>query len=148
MAEKKERKETALSCYFGIEVEGIQSAKFFRCDGLEAETYVYELEEGGRNTGTLKFFGRSRFPNIVLDHGVCDNNELFEWYKKTVMDEEKVERKNGSIILYTSAGKEIKRWNFFRALPCRWVGPNLGTDARGVAIERIEIAHEGLQVES
>jgi phage tail-like protein len=148
MSENSDRVESALPCYFGVEIEGIQTARFFRCEGLEAETYVYEVEEGGRNAGTLKFFGRTRFPNLVLDHGVCDNNELFEWYKTTVMDEEKVERKNGSVVMFNSNGDEIKRWNFFRALPCRWVGPQLGTEVRGIAFERIEIAHEGFQVEA
>ncbi|WP_028973406.1 phage tail protein [Spirochaeta cellobiosiphila] len=142
-----DRVETFLPNYFSIEIEGIETARFFRCDGLEAETYIYEVEEGGLNTGTHKFFGRTRFPNIVLEHGVTDNNELYDWYKTTVMEDNPVERKNGSVVLHNQAGEEIKRWNFFRAIPCRWVGPSLGTDRHGVAIERIEIAHEGLSPE-
>ncbi len=146
MAENKDRKETALNCYFAVEIDGIETARFFRCDGLEAETYVYEVEEGGRNSGTLKFYGRTRFPNIVLEHGVTDNEALYDWYSKTVLEEEKVERKDGSIVLKDSGNNEIKRWNFFRALPCRWVGPQLGVESQGVAIEKIEIAHEGIMV--
>lgn len=134
--------------YFAVEIEGIQTAKFFKCEGLEVETYVYEVEEGGLNTNTHKFFGRTRYPNIILEHGVTDNTELFNWYKDTVLSDKKVERKNGSIILFSPDGKEeIKRWNFFRAFPCRWVGPKLGQDVHGAAIERIEIAHEGLEVD-
>jgi phage tail-like protein len=145
MAEN-DNNEVFLPVFFGIEIEGIQTAKFTKCEGLEAETYIYEVEEGGLNTNTHKFIGRTRFPNIILENGVSSNNDLYDWYKDTVLSDNKVERKDGSIIMYSAAGKELKRWNFFRAIPCRWVGPNLGVNAPGVAIERIEIAHEGVEV--
>lgn len=141
-----DRNESALSCYFSIEIDGIENGKFFRCEGLEAETYIYEVEEGGLNTGTHKFFGRTRYPNLVLDLGVGDGHELFKWYHSTVTEDQAVDRKDGSIIMHNQAGDEIKRWNFYRGIPCRWVGPKLGTDMRGVALERIEIAHEGIQI--
>lgn len=146
MPENRERVESYLPNFFGVEIDGIQCAKFFRCEGLEAETYIYEVEEGGLNTNTHKFFGRTRFPNIVLENGLTDNNDLFNWYKTTVLTEEPVTRKDGSIVLFNAANQEIKRWNFYRAIPCRWVGPKLGHDVHGCAVERIEIAHEGLEV--
>jgi phage tail-like protein len=146
MAEGKDNGDVFLPVFFGIEIEGIQSAKFTKCEGLEAETYIYEVEEGGLNTNTHKFIGRTRFPNIILENGVSSNNDLYDWYKNTVLSDNKVERKDGSIIMYNAAGKELKRWNFYRAIPCRWVGPDLGVNMPSVAIERIEIAHEGLEV--
>lgn len=142
-----QRNDSFIPKHFGVEIEGIQTAKFSRCEGLEAETYIYEVEEGGLNNNTHKFFGRTRYPNIVLENGVTSNNDLYDWHRSTVLSDKKVERKNGSVIMYNAAGKEIKRWNFYRAIPCRWVGPKLGSQVNGVAIERIEIAHEGLEVD-
>lgn len=141
-----DRVESFLPNFFEVEIDGILSGKFRRCEGLEAETYIYEVEEGGLNTNTHKFLGRTRFPNIILENGITDNNDLWDWYSETALSEEKVERKDGSIIMYNSANEEIKRWNFYRALPCRWVGPTLGGDVHGCAVEKIEIAHEGLEV--
>lgn len=132
--------------YFGVEIEGIECAKFSKCEGLEAETYVYEVEEGGLNSNTHKFLGRTRYPNIVLENGVTGNDDLYKWHKETALTDRQFERKNGSIIMYNAHGDEIKRWNFFRALPCRWVGPKLSRDMQGVAIERVEIAHEGIEI--
>jgi phage tail-like protein len=143
----KERIESFIPNYFGVEIEGIQTAKFTRCEGLEAETYIYEVEEGGLNNNTHKFFGRTRYPNIILENGITSNNDLYNWFRSTVLSDKKVERKNGSIIMYDPGGHEIKRWNFFRAIPCRWVGPKLGKDMLGIAVERIEIAHEGLEID-
>jgi phage tail-like protein len=132
---------------FTVEIDGIETARFQKCEGLEAETYVYEVEEGG--LGTHKFSGRTRYPNIILEKGISDNDELFNWYKQTLLEDRTIERKNGSIVLKDIKNNEIKRWNFFRALPCRWIGPRL--DARltsEFAVERIEIIHEGLEVDN
>ena len=41
------------SYLFTVEIDGIETARFQKCEGLEAETYVYEIEEGGLNTCLL-----------------------------------------------------------------------------------------------
>ena len=134
---------------FTVEIDGIETARFQKCEGLEAETYVYEVEEGGLNHTTRKFRGRTRFPNLILEKGITENESLFSWFKETCLENKKLERKNGSVVLKDTEGNEVKRWNFFRAFPCRWIGPklvtNLGSD---FAVERIEIAHEGIEVDN
>ena len=134
---------------FTVEIDGIETARFQKCEGLEAETYVYEVEEGGLNHTTRKFRGRTRFPNLILEKGITENDSLFNWFKETCLESRKLERKNGSVVLKDTEGNEVKRWNFFRAFPGRWIGPklvtNLGSD---FAVERIEIAHEGIEVDN
>jgi phage tail-like protein len=133
--------------YFCVEIESIRCGKFRSCEGLEAETYVYEIEEGGLNSNTHKFLGRNRFPNLILENGITDNNDLYQWYEETAMTDKAIERKSVTIALYDINGNEIKRWNLFRALPCRWIGPHLSVDGQGMSIEKIEITHEGIRVE-
>jgi len=139
-----------LSSYrFTVEIDGIETARFQKFEGLEAEAYVYEIEEGGYNTSTHKFYGRTRFPNMILEKGISDNNSLYNWFKETVLENRKMERKNGSVILKDMQNNEIKRWNFFRAFPCRWIGPRLESNLTSeYALERIEIAHEGIVLDS
>lgn len=141
--------ESMLKAYiFTVEIDGIETARFQKCSGLEAETYVFEVEEGGLNTTTHKFYGRTRYTNLILEKGITDNDDLFNWYKKTLLEEQKVERKNGAVILKDTEGNEIKRWNFFRAFPCKWIGPRLDSNSGSdFAVERIEITHEGLSVD-
>jgi len=118
--------------------------RFQKCEGLEAETEAFEYQEGGG--AVHKFKGRTRFPNIVLEKGIVDSDDLWKWYNKTA--EGNVERQSGSIVLCNLQGEEIKRWNFFRAFPCRWIGPALNVmDRRTFAVERVEIAHEWLEVD-
>lgn len=90
-----------------------------------------------RRIGSRK--GRSHYPNIVLERGINENDVLFKWYKQCT--EGKIERKTGSVVLYDLAENEIRRWDFYNALPCRWIGPRLDAhDPRTFAVERIEIA--------
>lgn len=139
-------KSNLQSYLFTVELDGIETARFQKCEGLEAETSVIEIEEGGG--GVHHFKGRTRYPNIVLEKGISDNDELFNWYKNFLVAE-KVERKSGSIVLKYTEGNEIKRWNFFRAMPCRWIGPKLDCSCSNTfALERIEIAHEGIEVDN
>ena len=66
------------SYLFTVEIDGIETARFQKCEGLEAETYVYEVEEGGLNNTTHKFYGRTRYPNIITEKGITDNDEYLK----------------------------------------------------------------------
>jgi phage tail-like protein len=39
----------------------------------------------------------------------------------------------------------VARWNFFRAWPVKYTGPTFSAEGNDVAIETLEIAHEGLE---
>lgn len=135
------------SYLFFVEIDGIETARFQKCEGLEAETSVFEYEEGGGEVHHFK--GRTRFPNIILEKGITDNDSLFNWFKDTCLENKKLERKNGSVVLKDLQDNEVKRWNFFRAFPCRWIGPKLDyKDPSTFVVERIEIAHEGIEVDN
>ena len=54
------------------------------------------------------------------------------------------ERRDGAIILEDDDGTDVARWTFRDGWICKWEGPALNAKANEVAIETIEIAHEGL----
>jgi len=62
-------KDAVSSYYFTVEIDGIQTDRFFSCEGLEVETSIHEIEEGGYNGSTHKFLGRTRYPNLILNKG-------------------------------------------------------------------------------
>jgi phage tail-like protein len=96
------------SYYFTVEIDGIQTDRFFECEGLEMTATVFEVEEGGFNTSTHKRIGQNRSPTLILKKGVNKNNELINWYQNNING--KFERKNISVILMNSAYEEIRRW--------------------------------------
>ena len=61
------------------------------------------------------------------------------------MEDGQVDRRSGSIVLLDDDRTEVLRWNFSDGWISKWVGPDLNAKGNEVAIETIEIAHEGLR---
>jgi phage tail-like protein len=144
MPETGRRIDPFINSRFHVEIQGIQEAFFRECSGLEAETEVLSYEEGGVNDHPHKLPGRTKFPNVSLKRGMTDSKALWEWYSKVI--DGKIERKNVSIVLYDQQGSEVKRWSFERAYPTKWVGPGIKSDENAVAIETLEMVHEGMKL--
>jgi phage tail-like protein len=128
---------------FLVEIDGIARAGFSEVSGLESETEVIEYRVGTESNTARKLPGLTKYANIVLRRGVTQDAELWNW-RKTV-EEGKVDRRNGSIILLDDDRTEVVRWNFFNGWISKWQGPALNASGNEVAIETIEIAHEGLE---
>jgi len=139
-----ERRDPYQSCYFFVEIEGINCAGFSECTGLDITTETFEYKEGGLNTYTHKLPVRTSFSNITLKRGLTDTTELWDWYLSVVRGN--VERKSISIVQYSSSQEEIKRWDLKDAYPVKWVGPKfqVASSKIAVSIEQLEIAHHGL----
>lgn len=138
-----ERKDPFLGYNFAVEVENLVAGGFSEVSGLEIQTEVQEYREGGVNEFIHKRAGPVKYPsNLILKHGMTDRHELWDWYWDVMQGN--VERKNVSVLLLDSAGNEQMRWNFEDAYPVRWVGPSLRATASEVAVETLELAHNGL----
>src|SRR5215207_404089 len=127
---------------FLVEIDGIARAAFSEVSGLETETAVIEYRVGGELNTVRKLPGLTKYGNLVLRRGVTQDAELWNW-RKTVVDGN-IDRRNGSIMLLDDARSEVVRWNFRNGWISKWEGPALNAKANEVAIETIEIAHEGL----
>jgi phage tail-like protein len=138
-----QRRDPYKSFNFRVEIDGIASAEFSEASGLESETAVIEYRTGGEHL-VRKLPGLTKFSNIVLRRGVTKDAELWNW-RQTVIDG-RVERKNGSIILLDDDRTDVVRWNFRNGWISKWEGPDLNAASNEVAIETIEIAHEGLEL--
>jgi phage tail-like protein len=129
---------------FLVEIDGITRAGFQECSGFDATIDVTEQREGGDNQTVRKLPGLTKYSNIQLKWGMTDDDELYDWHRKAVLGD--IERKNGSIVLLNRKGEEVKRWNFVRAWPTKWDGPDFNATSSEVAIESMEIVHEGLEL--
>jgi len=130
---------------FLLEIDGLVAAAFSEVSGLASETEVIEYREGSDKANTVrKLPGLTKFSNLVLKRGVTPDKSLWNW-RKTVTDGA-VQRANGSVVLLDENHEEILRWNFYRAWPCKWEGPALNSKSSEVAIETLEITHEGLEL--
>lgn len=130
---------------FLLEIDGIAKAGFSEVTGLNAETNVIEYREGGDATNTMrKLPGLEKFGNVTLKRGVSQDLDLFNWHK-AVMDGDIVRDEAMSIVLLNEKREESVRWNLRQAWPAKWVGPDLKAGANEIAIESLELAHEGVE---
>lgn len=137
-----ERKDPFRAYNFLVEIDGITRAGFRECSGLDTTQESIDYREGGEALHVRKLPGLVKYSNISLKRGITDDGELWEWRKKAI--EGRVERKNGSIILLDDSGSEKIRWNFVEGWPSKWSGPTFNATGNEVAIESLEIAHEGV----
>ena len=80
----------------------------------------------------------------MVAKGSTDDRDLYDWHRQWATGDPSAARKSGSIVLLDRQGQEKARWNFTRAWPSKWTGPTLSAEASDVAIESLELVHEGL----
>ena len=142
MPRTADRVDPFLNFNFRLEIDGLHVAAFHECSGLDSTIDVIEHREGGGPIRKLP--GITKFSNIVLKRGITDNRELYDDHLRCT--EGKVVRRDGSIVLMDRAGQDqVARWDFSQAWPAKWVGPALNAEGNDVAIETLELAHEGLR---
>ena len=129
---------------FRVEIDGITRAAFRECSGLDTSQDPIDYREGTDPHTVRKLPGLVKFTNISLKWGISNDHELWDWRQKAM--DGSVVRKNGSIILVDDTGAEKKRWNFREGWPTKWTGPSLNATGNEVAIETLEIVHEGLSL--
>jgi len=136
---------------FHVEVGDITEAAFTECAGLEMSTDVFEYIEGGLNEYVHKFPVRTKVSNVTLKRGFATSNELYNWYREM---ENALRQGTGfsfrqvTITLRTTVNQEeLMRWILDKAFPVKWVGPSFKADETAVAIETLEFAHHGIDVQ-
>ena len=138
------RKDPYSNFNFLVEIDGIVRAAFHEASGLDSSIDVVEHREGGDNITPRKYPGQVKFSNLTLKWGLAEDKDLYDWHRQWATGDAGAQRKNGSVVLLDRAGQEKVRWNFFGAWPAKWTGPSFSAEASDMAIETLEIAHEGL----
>jgi len=118
-------------------------AVFSEVSGLQVEMQTTDYEEGGENNFVHKLPGRLKVSNVTLKRGLVRSNDFLHWLMNAALVKP-MDRRNVSIVLFDQAGTAVMRWNFLNAFPVKWVGPQFTADSTTIAIESVELAHEGL----
>jgi len=139
--------------YFSLEIHDGSAdqevAHFMECSGLKSVATVFEIEEGGLNGRTHKRAGQSRWENLSLRYATSANTFMLEWRDKFLQDQFGERCKySGSIVLRNNRGDAIRTYSFKNAWPVSWEGPSFNAGGSELAIETLELAHDGLEVET
>ncbi|WP_284640499.1 phage tail protein [Paenibacillus silviterrae] len=137
-----ERNDPYRKFRYRIEVEGIQQAGFSEVSGFDASLDVVEYREGNEVITPRKLPGLAKYGNITLKWGVTDSMDLYDWISECI--EGTVTRKTVTIIAINEEGDDVATWQVIEAWPCKYTAPDFDASASEVAIENLELAHEGM----
>ena len=141
------RRDPFKSYSFLVEIDGIASAAFKSVSGLGAEAEVIEYREGADPlSSSRKLPGRVKYPNVTLKRGLTISRDLWDWWQTVVNGP--VDRRNVAIVLLDDSRTPVLRWLLRNAWIARIEASELDASKNEIAIESIELAHEGLDLES
>jgi phage tail-like protein len=131
---------------FLLESGGVLRAGFSEITGLNSETDVVEYRTGADDMTNRKIPGMKKYGNITLKSGLAagPDQDLLQW--RQAVENGDVQRLDVSIIIQDELKVEKVRYNLRNAWPSKWVGPDLKGGASEMAIEQLEIAHEGVSL--
>lgn len=114
-----------------------------KCEGLSVEYDVQEVKEGGNNEYVHRLPGRSKYPNLKLTRPIDkDTKKVADWLASVASDPK---RSTAEIAILDGGGETIASWRLQGIYPIRWSGPTLDTGSNTVALEVLELVHNGFE---
>ena len=116
---------------------------FQEVTGLGAQLEVTSYAEGGRNDSVHQLPLRHSWNRLTLRRGLILDPGLWAWYQAGLSGSLGA-RRDGAVLLLDASGVPAISWAFHGGLAAKWTGPDLHGEQNAIAIEALEIAHEGL----
>jgi phage tail-like protein len=133
--------------HFQVEWAG-SKVGFTECSGLDVETEIIEYRDGASpEYSKRKMPGMQKFSNITLKRGVfASDNEFYNWWNTVSLNT--IDRRDLTISLLNEAHEPVVVWKIKNAWPTKIQSTDLKADGNEVAIETMELAHEGLSIQN
>ena len=121
---------------------------FQEVSGLDAQSEEIKYRAGDSSVfSVVKMPGLIKYGNVTMKKGIFKgDNKFWEWFNKIKMNT--IERTTVTIILLDEEGSETMVWTLKNAWPTKVTGTDLKAEGNEVAIESIEIVHEGLEIKN
>lgn len=130
---------------FILEIDGFPEAGFSECRIGAGATEVLRYREGNQPLTYRKIPGTTDYAPLRLERGVGDATALADWRRLVEQGEMVEARRDVAVNLLDEAGEPGPRWTLRAAWPASYEGPTLDARDGDVAIEALELVHEGLE---
>jgi len=134
---------------FHFQVEwGGSKIGFTEVSGLDVETDVIEYRDGASpEYHKIKMPGMQKFSKITMKRGTFKgDNEFYDWWNTVALNT--IERRDLTISLLNEKHEPVVVWKVKNAWPSKVQPTDLKADGNEVAIESIELEHEGLVLQN
>lgn len=137
-----ERVNYGLSLCFKVTLDDhTDLGSWTKCDGLGVEYDVQEVKEGGNNDFVHRLPGRAKYQNLKLTRPIDkDTQKVADWLASVASHPK---RSTAEIAVLDGGGGTVAKWRLQGIYPIRWSGPTLDTGTNAVALEVLELAHNG-----
>ncbi|MCV9930360.1 phage tail protein [Flavobacterium sp. LS1R49] len=121
---------------------------FTEVSGLDVETEVIEYRQGASpEYSKIKMPGMQKFSNITLKRGTFANdNEYYKWWNTVKLNT--IQRRDITIKLLNEEHQPVITWKVKNAWPAKIQSSDLKADGNEIAIESMELVHEGLSIQN
>jgi len=141
-----ERRDPYRTFNFQLEIDGVPLGAFSEASGLTAEGDAVDYREGTDvQQNVRKLAGLRKYTNITLKRGYTQDKSLWTWYGNIVNGQ--ADRRNVTIVLLNEARQPTLRWHAENAWVNKIEGPSFKASGNEVAMESVELVHEGLTIE-
>ena len=125
---------------------GGEVMSFQELAGLGVETQPIEYRAGDSKAFSVaKMPGLQKYGNVTMKKGVFKGDAKFwDWFNQIKMNT--VKRTPVTISLLDEAGKPTMAWTLANAWPAKVIATDLKAQGNEVAVESIEIAHDGITI--
>jgi phage tail-like protein len=161
-----------LTTRFHVVVDGVDLGGWGKCSGLKVDFKPFQIDEGGNYNYRPILPGNLDYGAITLERPLQAgaSQRVQQWLSSRVQNwvhapssgHSALEQGlnlvsnaigmgnvvsgvggTGQITLYDSAGESVITWQLRNVYPSKWIGPELDTKTVGIAMEKLEIIHEG-----
>ena len=133
--------------YFQVKWDS-EVMSFQEVSGLDVEAQIIEYRAGDNPVfSATKMSGLKKSGNVTMKKGVYkSDNKFWAWFSQIKMNT--IKRLPITISLLDEAGGTTMVWTLTNAWPTKITGTDLKSDGNEVAIETIEIVHEGITIDN
>ncbi|MFK0238350.1 phage tail protein [Streptomyces vinaceus] len=139
---------------FTVTVDGIDLGGWSSCRGLGVQFEHEELEVGANYEYNVLLPKRLKYSSITLQRAMNaeDSAKVAAWLRRVRDDWYSSDSGDGfpgssATIVLLDARNDLStpvyKWTLERVFPKSWKGPDLDAAGNGIAIESLELAHEG-----
>ena len=129
--------------HFKLEIDGLNAGRFAEVSRFDATIEPIEYREGDMALeAPFKVLGLRKYGKVTLKKGIIEGQVLYDWLMKGLTVA--VERKTVTISLLDETQAAVASWQVINAWPAKYTALDFNAISDEVAIETLELAHEGM----
>ena len=131
-----------LAMRFDVVIGGMDLGGWSSCDGLKVDFGLLAIRSGGNNDFDVYLPDKMKYTNLTLKRGINarDSAQVMSWLRAM---KNTLEGQDATVTLRDSHNEPVSEWTFASVRPKSWKGPTLGATTKEVAMEMLELVHEG-----